>query len=159
MEFLKNRQNVIDESLRNLKFQSQPDMPAIFADSATNKSVLKLSKEIEKKTKLQRKRTLNLLRDPKKYDVVFQTLKEIFSSSSDHVLTRGMSCRGTIKRLALRRFLLGYPPRKKNDTSYGDAVNWEWIIHCGNLDSSRIIIVSRDGDYGKSLKKEVLRET
>ena len=28
-------------------------------------------------------------------------------------------------RLAWRRFLLGYPPRKANDTSIGDAVNWE----------------------------------
>ena len=154
MEFLKNRQNVIGESLGNLKFQSQPNAPAIFADSATNKSVAKLSKEIEKKTKLQRKRMLNLLRDPKKNDVVFQTLTELFSSSSDRVLTRDMPCRTSIKRLALRRFLLGYPPRKKNDTSYGDALNWEWIVHCGNMERSKIIIVSRDSDYGLSLKKQ-----
>ena len=42
----------------------------------------------------------------------------------------------------------GYPPRKANDTSCGDALNWEWIIECSKNLRGRIYIVSRDGDYG-----------
>ena len=43
---------------------------------------------------------------------------------------------------------MGYPPRKKEDTSMGDAVNWEWILHCAKESGKHIIIVSRDSDYG-----------
>ena len=45
-----------------------------------------------------------------------------------------------------------YPPRKRNDTSIGDAINWEWIVQC-SIDSGRdVIMVSRDSDYGLSYK-------
>ena len=30
----------------------------------------------------------------------------------------------------------------------GDAVNWEWMIHCANELDRDIVIVSRDSDYG-----------
>jgi 5-methylcytosine-specific restriction endonuclease McrA len=43
---------------------------------------------------------------------------------------------------------LGYPPRKKDDTSIGDAVNWEWIIACAVSSGKSIILVSRDNDFG-----------
>ena len=45
-----------------------------------------------------------------------------------------------------------YPPRKKNDTSTGDALNWEWLIQCGKNLPGKIIIVSRDSDYGATVK-------
>lgn len=45
---------------------------------------------------------------------------------------------------------MGYPPRKKNDTSIGDAINWEWIVHVCKENNANAIIVSRDGDYGVS---------
>ena len=45
---------------------------------------------------------------------------------------------------------MGYPPRKKNDTSIGDAINWEWIVHVCKEQNANAIIVSRDGDYGVS---------
>ena len=51
-------------------------------------------------------------------------------------------------RRALRRFLEGRPPRKKEDTSAGDAINWEWIVHCMSTANRDVIIVSRDADYG-----------
>jgi hypothetical protein len=59
-----------------------------------------------------------------------------------------------IKRLARKRFLLGYPPRKNSDTSIGDALNWEWIVSCGTRLNGEIVIVSRDSDYGISVKSE-----
>ncbi|MGH8654160.1 MAG: hypothetical protein ACREYE_19240 [Gammaproteobacteria bacterium] len=32
----------------------------------------------------------------------------------------------------------------------GDAVNWEWIVHCAEDSGKDIIIVTRDTDYGVS---------
>jgi hypothetical protein len=65
-----------------------------------------------------------------------------------------MAIRQQIKRRAWRRFILGYPPRKQTDTSIGDALNWEWIVHCGQNIPGKIVIVSRDSDYGSSVRKE-----
>jgi hypothetical protein len=59
-----------------------------------------------------------------------------------------------IVRKAFRRFLYGCPPRKKNDTSNGDAINWEWIIECVSACQSEIHIVSRDNDYGITLERK-----
>jgi hypothetical protein len=63
-------------------------------------------------------------------------------------LTRGNPLRRAIRARALRRFLQGYPPRKTGDTSIGDAMNWEWILHCAEKPKSDVVIVSRDSDYG-----------
>ena len=58
--------------------------------------------------------------------------------------------RFTIRNLARKRFVLGYPPRKPNDTSIGDAINWEWIVHCATESGKHVVIVTRDSDYGIS---------
>ena len=152
MEFLKNRQWVLVESLGKVKDQASPTVPAIFADSATNASMRALNRTSGRKAALIRKRIINLLKKPKQNDVVYQTLAEMFQSTSGHVLTRDMDIRQKIKRLAWRRFVLGYPPRKQADTSYGDALNWEWIVHCGKQLQGRILLVSRDSDYGSTVQ-------
>src|SRR5262249_10273500 len=66
-------------------------------------------------------------------------------------LSRDNPCKRLIIRRAFRRFLHGCPPRKKSDTSIGDAINWEWIIECASVCQSEIHIVSRDSDYGITL--------
>src|SRR5580765_7471463 len=45
------------------------------------------------------------------------------------------------------------PPRKPNDTSMGDAINWEWIVECAKTLNGSVIIVSRDRDYGVTYNK------
>ena len=47
-----------------------------------------------------------------------------------------------------RRHQRGFPPRKPDANSLGDAINWEWIFDSAELLSSNVLIVSRDGDYG-----------
>jgi len=56
----------------------------------------------------------------------------------------------SIRGRARKRFTLGYPPRKDDDNSIGDAINWEWIIHCAQEAEGRpdVLIVSRDSDFG-----------
>jgi hypothetical protein len=63
-------------------------------------------------------------------------------------LTREKQIRIKIRNLAKKRFVLGYPPRKKEDNSIGDALNWEWIIECSIKSSKDVIIVTRDTDFG-----------
>ena len=50
--------------------------------------------------------------------------------------------------MARKRFVLGYPPRQRNDVSIGDAVNWEWIVRCCQDSGKHVVIVSRDNDFG-----------
>jgi predicted nucleic acid-binding protein len=154
MEFLKNRQRVLVASLQKLKPQPQVVVPAIFAASGTSASLKQLNKTAGRKAELIRKRIVNLLKAPSQNDVVYQTLTEVCQSTAGHVLTRDMPIRKQIKRLACRRFMLGYPPRKQTDTSIGDALNWEWLIHCGKSLQGKILIVSRDGDYGTSVQAD-----
>lgn len=56
--------------------------------------------------------------------------------------------RFSIRRLARKRFILGYPPKKDSDLSIGDSLNWEWIIDCASRSNKDIIIVTRDTDFG-----------
>lgn len=152
MEFLRNRQSVLLEAIREMKSPEPSSPPALFADSKTSKSLRKTIRKAKDKGDLIRQRAVKLLERPRR-DPVYQVLETIFQSTSSHVLTRDMSERSAIKRRAWRRFALGYPPRKSNDTSAGDALNWEWIVHCASKLQGRMVIVSRDGDYGVCVNK------
>lgn len=154
MEFLKNRQSEILRSIRALKNPQSPILPAILADSAASKTLKEKTKEAHQKTERLKARLKGLLENPTQNDQVFQALEEIFHSESAHVLTRDMQIRHVIKRRAWRRFLLGYPPRKNNDTSIGDALNWEWLIDCASRLPGKFIIVSRDSDFGSMFSDE-----
>lgn len=152
MEFLKNRQSVLLSALKEMKSPEPSSPPAIFADSATNKSLKAATTSAKNKADLIRSRVIKLLQNPKQFDPVYQVLEDVFHSQSNHVLTRDMEIRQSIKRKAWKRFVLGYPPRKSTDTSIGDALNWEWIIHCAKQLQGKIVVVSRDSDYGVAVK-------
>lgn len=147
MEFLKNRQKVIQKAARDAQLSFDASLPAVLSDTQLGASVTRTANDIKKKRKQLEKRLLKLI-DNLVQDPVYKVLDNVFQSESDHVLTRDMDEKHMIKRLARRRFQLGYPPRKEDDTSMGDAINWEWIIHCALNMPGQIIIVSRDSDYG-----------
>lgn len=148
MEFLKNRQTAIIDNSTESGLSIDDKLPAVLGDSKLQSILKKQRKEIKKsKVELQKKIT-NIISNPTLHDPVYKSLEAIFSSEDSHVLTRDMNIRHKIKRLAWRRFMLGYPPRKNKDTSVGDALNWEWFIHCSNKLTGKFIIVSRDKDYG-----------
>lgn len=150
MEYKKNRQSAILEAIKSLK---SPDwasltLPAFLADSRPKKNIEKSRSTIDAARKKAVSRIEKLLRHPARNDPVYKVLQRLFRNDSAVNLSRKVRDRFRIRRLALKRFLLGYPPRKAADTSYGDAVNWEWIIYCANRNPDEIIIVSRDSDYG-----------
>ena len=154
MEFLKNRQSAILDSLSKIKFTDSVILPAVLSSDTLLNSLKKYKIQGEKKKKNIDKKVIYLLRNPQKNDKIFQVLNDIFTSPSDHVLTRDMLIKRQIKRLAWRRFILGYPPRKGRDNSTGDALNWEWIIHCAKKNPGKMVILSKDSDYGNSLGNE-----
>ena len=91
-----------------------------------------------------------VLTDPVNHDGVYQCAQRLFRAKSDLNLSRIDKRRFEIRDFAEKRFKLGYPPRKKNDTSLGDAIHWEWLIDCAKRHESNVLIVSRDGDFGSS---------
>ena len=150
MEFLKHRQTVMLKALNDLSADVSTSIPAVVSDDNIQNAIKKIKDDAKSKQKILQKRVSAILDKPSVNDPFFSVLHENFTSDADHVLTRDMDERRKIKRRAWKRFVLGYPPRKKNDTSIGDALNWEWIIHCAKTLKlkGRFYIVSRDGDYG-----------
>lgn len=153
MEFLKHRQKEICGISKQSIVEQISSLPAVLSDTQLSDSVTRARKDLKSKKAKLNKNLLKLLKNPSD-DRVYNVLEKVFRSESDHVLTRDMDVKNKIKRLARRRFQLGYPPRKHDDTSMGDSINWEWIIHCASHLSGRFVIVSRDSDYGCQYDRE-----
>jgi len=150
MEFKKNRQIAILESITELKKINNVNLnvPTILADAKAVEMIKKSKKEIDKKQKQLKLRIEKILKNPSYNDPVYKSLQKLFSNKSKINLNRENKIRFTVRNLAKKRFLLGYPPRKKSDNSIGDAVNWEWILKCAEDTGKHIIIVTRDSDFG-----------
>ena len=157
MEYKKKRQDIIYYGFLNKRFKKIDlgDMSIdVFASNRISKAISKKGAEIQTLQKKLKKRIIDMLKNPSKYDPVYKALNKLFKNKCEYNLSRDKKIIDKIKRLALKRFYLGYPPRKDKDTSIGDAINWEWIIYCAKKSKKNIIIVSRDEDYG-ILKKDV----
>jgi len=150
MEYKKNRQRVIVESLNNF---GTPDWakltaPALVADLQAMKMVERKKAEISAQKNKVTEKIQKILSDPIHHDPVYQSLQRLFKHASACNLSRDNKERFAVRRLARKRFILGYPPRKQGDTSIGDAVNWEWIVECSRKTGKHVVIVTRDTDYG-----------
>jgi PIN domain len=150
MEYKKNRQRVILESLNNY---GTPDLgrltaPAIISHLQVVKMIESKKEELKSQKKKVDEKIQKILSDPTRNDPVYQCLQRLFKNDSQFNLSRKRKERLSIRNLAKKRFVLGYPPRKQGDTSIGDAINWEWIIQCSINSSKHVVIVTRDTDYG-----------
>lgn len=154
MEVKKNRQIAILEGLQELKPPQQIPRPAVLSDAKSTAILNKSLKEAEKRVKALKARLSKALSNPTAFDPVHQACQRIFHRDDPLVLKRDNPLRRQIKSKALRRFLLGCPPRKKNDTSMGDAFNWEWMVHCALGQNAELVIVSRDSDYGVTFENQ-----
>lgn len=150
MEFRKNRQKVILEALGEVNKISSGGLgvPTVLFDAKPVEMIKRAQTQISSQQKKIKERIDRLLENPAVHDKVFQTLQKIFKTESDFNLTRENKKRYAIRKLALKRFILGYPPRKKEDNSIGDAINWEWIVDCAARTDKHIILVTRDNDFG-----------
>ena len=153
MEFKKNRQKVILDSYERIRppsFDDLVQLPAFLSDSKQSKAIETHSKRVKTLTRKMRERTERVLKSPTRHDPVYKAAQRHFSFSSPYNLDRFKKVRFKVRNLARKRYALGYPPRKPGDTSMGDAVNWEWIIHCASESGKSVVIVSRDSDFGQS---------
>tara|TARA_B110000238_G_C16013583_1_gene389996 strand:+ start:47 stop:895 length:849 start_codon:yes stop_codon:yes gene_type:complete len=150
MEYKKNRQVVIKESIGQIKTPNWNTLtpPALLQKSQPVKIIEDSKLEIKKQQSKLRERIVNILSEPGSKDEVYKVLQRLFKNESNWNLNRKNKIRFTVRNLAKKRFILGYPPRKKDDNSIGDAVNWEWIIQCAKESKKDIIIVTRDSDFG-----------
>jgi hypothetical protein len=151
-EFKKNRQAAILDGMQELKSPQEVSRLGIFSDAKATRVMQRSMKEVEKRAKTLKSRLGRALANPAVHDPVYKVCQRIFHKEDDLNLTRGNVLRHTIRRKALRRFFQGYPPRKKNDTSIGDAFNWEWMVHCATQRKAGLVIVTRDFDYGLALE-------
>lgn len=150
MEYSKNRQKVLFDSQQRLKSPDKPPVPAFLLEAKGTKGFQAAHKGMVEGARRVKKRLKEVLQHPTAKDPVYQAAQEIFHADIPYNLRRPDPLRFTIRRRARKRFLLGYPPRKDKDNSIGDAINWEWIVHCAKESGRHIIIVSRDSDYGIS---------
>ncbi len=149
MEYKKNRRKEILNTIANLKTGIENiQYPAILREND-----LKQIKDLQNKIKevhIQKIKKFNkIYTNPYEEDEVFKTIELLEDEKSPYFLFQKNPKSDEIFDLAKKRFLCGYPPRKKDDTTLGDAINWEWIVACCIHSDKDIIIVSRDGDYGK----------
>jgi hypothetical protein len=150
MEYKNNRQRVILKYLENFKPVNLGSLkvPAFLKETKRDKALVNSSKALIKQINLTSDRIAKLLESPGRNDPVYQVLQRLFKAKGSCHLTRSDKIKLNIRREARQRFLLGYPPRKQDEISIVDALNWEWIIYCANNCADDIIIVSRDSDYG-----------
>jgi len=158
-EYKANRQSVILESVAELKRKEPSPIPSIGV-LAQAQQFRMLSKDIAsatKRIKTLQDRLIALIEKPAETDPVYQACQRIFHKNDALVLTRDdkdSEKRKEIRERAQRRFFHGCPPRKRNDSSYGDAINWEWMVDCSISKAAELVIVSRDTDYGVTYNKK-----
>ena len=158
MEYKKNRQAAVLRSLRDATAcsEGQVTVPAVLRDAQVQRSMQAARQRVSEHTKRLRERTAKLIQEPARNDIIYKVLQQLFRSKRPCHFSRNTSGRRQIERLARKRFCLGYPPRKDGDTSIGDAVNWEWMIHCAIELDRDIVIVSRDSAYGAMWERDAI---
>ena len=149
MEFMKHRQNIILQMLDKFKPPEAMNLPPILADKKAAQAMHAQRKAMGDRRRKLREHVEKILHSPATHDPVFRNILSLFTDPTELVLCRPNPARYTIRRLAGKRWLLGYPPRKESDLSISDAINWEWGIHCASRRGGHLIIVSRDSDYGR----------
>lgn len=156
MEFLKHRQEKLIEAYRELNIP-KPKVPLIVKDRKQSEMLQKHLDDASKSAEKLKKDLLTYFKHPGR-DPIYKMVKALFSGNSPFVLKRPKKERYSIRSLARKRFILGYPPRKKGETMIGDAINWEWIVHCANNHSPKadVVIVSRDSDFGVKIGNDVV---
>lgn len=153
-EFKKNRQAAMLEGMQDLKAPTAVTRPGIFSDAKDAEVIGRNVKDAEKRVKKMKARMVHALEKPALHDPVYKVCQRLFHKADDLTLDRNNKLKKAIRTKALRRFLHGCPPRKKNDTSMGDAFNWEWMVHCAKEKKTGLVIVSRDSDYGATLDQK-----
>jgi hypothetical protein len=151
-EYKANRQAAILEGMSVLKTPAPIPSVGVLSNAKAFEMLGKGLKKAQNRVKGLEEKLIRLLAKPAESDPVYKVCQRIFHKEDALVLTRSDPRRKIVRNRAHRRFLHGCPPRKRNDTAYGDAINWEWMIECAINQNAELVIVSRDHDYGVTYK-------
>ena len=157
IEFNNNRKQVIEEYIKHIpvKIENIALAPVLLSNT---EEAIKIKTEVENLTKdfKELKKTLrSILNSPDEKDKAYQKIIPFFNINTDlNYKNAEAKLQDEIFLKAIKRFHRGMPPRKKDDLSIGDALNWEWCLHCcSEKDKANLIILSRDEDFAESPKR------
>lgn len=145
-EFMRNRENVIAESLQQFKKSKfelhRPNIVRLHAESVELEQMQSRIRELT--NTITERVTAEAVSGETKADKV---VGELFAATQIH------NVESSIVRTAMDRTALRKPPGKKD--SLGDAIHWEWLLrHLPNGEDLHLI--SRDGDFESKLSAEQL---
>ena len=157
IEFNNNRKQVIEEYIKHIpvKIENIALAPVLLSNT---EEAIKIKTEVENLTEdfKELKKTLrSILNSPDEKDKAYQKIIPFFNIDTDlNYKNAEAKLQDEIFLKAIKRFHRGMPPRKKDDLSIGDALNWEWCLHCcSEKDKANLIILSRDEDFAESPKR------
>lgn len=152
-EFLTQRQVVLLRTVEQLKkvVGEKPVVPAILMDMPEAARLAANHEERRGDLKKLMARLKELVADPRKGDEVFFAVGDLTDPKSDLCLDPEDEEWELLVTLARQRRERGVPPGKPDAHTIGDALNWEWLVHCAEERREDITIVSRDSDFGFKL--------
>ena len=157
IEFNNNRKRVIDEYIKHIptKIDNIALAPVLLSNTV---EAQKIKTEVENLTKdfeKLKKNLCSILDSPNEKDKAYQKIIPFFNVNTAFSYKKtDIELQDQIFLKAIKRFHRGMPPRKKNDLYIGDALNWEWCLHCCTKDEkANLIILSRDDDFSESPKR------
>lgn len=149
MEFMKNRQDIILESMKLLKIENKPQRPCILSEDKSWNQIERSLKDIDDNLKLLKNKLFEIIEFPDAKDGIYLSLKNHFNKVDSISLAAGSNDAARVEESAKKKFLNGNPPRKSGDSSMGDAINWEWICQVAQNEKADVILLSRDQDFGR----------
>jgi len=152
MEFLKNRRRLILKAAKEIGEFTLPVLWPFLRSDDTKDGLAKVKAEVDKYVKMLQTKTRALLDEPAKHDPIYRAGIEMFKEVPGDTNLKADS--ESFERLftrAKRRWQLGYPPRKADDSAMGDAINWEWILDCAARLKKNVVVVTRDQDFGERI--------
>lgn len=156
IEFKKNRQTVIEEYIKHLpiKIKDVAQAPVLLSNTPQARSIRRSAEALQSQLVILEKKLKDILSQPENHDEAYKKIMPLFNIESlFNYRKTNIEISDKIFSAAIKRFHRGMPPRKKDDLSIGDALNWEWCLYCCSLAKKfNLIILSRDGDFAENPK-------
>lgn len=145
MEVLKNRRSKF--SAIEAKLADIPGPLSHFSTKDERKALINSVRATNAELAKARQALAKIVKSPERHDEIYKCVVGLIDHSGPLCLTRDMGNHAGMLARARERYLLRYPPQKK-DESYGDAFHWEWIVYCATSRHRDVYLVSQDSDFG-----------
>jgi len=144
MEVTKNR----SQRFPGLQTQLGKVAPSLnFSDKGERKAITTSVRAVNQHLEKARRALEKMIENPATHDAIYRAIVDLVRPDNTLCLMRDSAEYAPVFAAAQHRYLMHYPPRK-NDESYGDALHWEWVVHCAAELGRDVSIVSQDEDFG-----------